>query len=298
MPDPVLENPRLAEERSRNIEANITRAAVEKPLVATAAEATSPNFALGENAGTALAAKSETNTLYGVLAGKSLTTGKNNTAVGEGALEFATTGGSNTAAGESAGQGIIEGKQNTALGQGAMASGAAGNNNVAVGNEALYATKAEGNTATGYRAGFALTTGAANVAIGKQALTAGTTSGNNVAVGNEALKNAAVQNGNTAVGSEAGEENEGSGNVFLGDAAGKAEKGSNKLYIANNPTTAIIKGVMSATAASNELELGTVGGKVGLFATTPATKPEVTGGTVTTKQLAEALATIGLVKVN
>ncbi len=42
--------------------------------------------------------------------------------------------------------------------------------------------------------------------------------------------------------------------------------------IANNATVNIIEGVMSSTAGSNELKLGTTGGKVGLYGTAPKEK--------------------------
>ncbi len=77
------------------------------------------------------------------------------------------------------------------------------------------------------------------------------------------------------LGLSAGEEvKNGAGNILIGCEAGRELKEvSNKLWIANNKETPIIEGVMSATAASNELKLGTVGGNVALYGGTPKARP-------------------------
>jgi len=165
---------------------------------------------------------------------------------------------------------------NTFLGSGAGAS---------------LTAKGEGNTLEGKGAGESLTTGSANTMMGVKAGAGVTTGNENVIVGNSAGKGiSSTAAKNTIVGTASAEEITGSGNVFVGWSAvtGSASI-SNKLVISNNSTTSIIQGVMSETAGSIEL---------GFFNHAVGKQPEVTGGTVTAKVLAEALATIGLVKVN
>jgi hypothetical protein len=168
-------------------------------------------------------------------------------------------------------------KANTTLGSSAGEKlKAKSEGNTAFGEHALqHATTGKLNSGFGYGALTELTTGTANTALGEAALIGTTTGSENVAVGGGA--GASITTGEK--------------NVFIGVEAGNEETAgnSNKLIIANNRTTPIISGVMSATAASQEL---------GFFGHAPATKPEVTLLTVTAKELAEKLATLGLIKGN
>ena len=63
---------------------------------------------------------------------------------------------------------------------------------------------------------------------------------------------------NVAIGNAAGFNNQtGNNNIFIGFFAGATEFGSDNLYIANNATTPLLRGKMSATAADNKLGIGT-----------------------------------------
>lgn len=234
-----------------------TRAQVEGVLNVTPEESEKANTFIGASAAAALTAKAEGNTAYGEKALTSDTSGKFNSAYGCNALEANTTGLGNTAAGTAALYKNTEGKENTAVGY------AAGNAN----------TTGDYNTYVGQAAGNLGKTSKNNVAIGRLALTAATAAEATVAVGVEAGYENKTGKQNTLVGHAAGKAVTGSANVFIGYAAGFSEGAvSNKLIIANNTETAIITGVMSATAASNELTLAPVGGKVGLYGTTPVVK--------------------------
>jgi len=168
-------------------------------------------------------------------------------------------------------------KANAGIGPGSGAKLAAKSEaNTWFGESALsHATTGKLNSAFGYGTLFELTTGTGNTATGEAALISVTTGGNNTAFGGGA--GASITTGES--------------NLFLGFEAGNEEAAAtnNKLIIANNRLTPLIAGVMSETAASQQL---------GFYGTAPKTKPEITGATATVKQLAEALQTIGLVKVN
>jgi hypothetical protein len=134
------------------------------------------------------------------------------------------------------------------------------------------AAKSEKNTLIGVGAGEAIKTGKGNVCIGNNAGLEITTGSENVCLGSGAGNKTEGNSNNVFIGAGAGKENKGKENIFIGFEAGIGETGNSKLLIANNKTTPIIKGVMSETAGSNELTLGTVGGKVGLYGGSPASK--------------------------
>lgn len=115
---------------------------------------------------------------------------------------------------------------------------------------------ATGNTAFGTAALQKVQSTTANTAVGSAALR-GTEGEKNTAVGKEALVSlSGVASNNVALGAGAGGGCiSGESNVFIGTNAGVAETGSGKLYIANNGTTALVQGVMSEMAASQELGL-------------------------------------------
>lgn len=150
----------------------------------------STNLAVGDRpSGWTSLSGAANNTLCGVLAGNSLSTSVDNTAVGYGALYSLTTGsGSNTAVGvramkdaQTAENGTAVGWQamwsctsganNTAVGVGALLQETTGSKNTVVGANALCQTGGrtyalEQNVAFGYSAGSAQQSGTANVIIG------------------------------------------------------------------------------------------------------------------------------------
>jgi hypothetical protein len=235
-----------------------------------------------------------------------LTTGKENTALGQNAANALTTGSQNNALGVNALLHNTEGEKNTAIGTNALAENTTGSKNVAIGNTALYAnTTGQENVAVGNTSLRNNTTGTRNTAVGQEALDENTTGNKNTAVGIGALnenktgsENTAVGTNclpggegakgnlgsrNTAIGYKAGQKNEGEGNIFIGWEAGAAETGNNKLYIHNGPSaTPLIKGDFTAktVTVTGRLEPGEAAAK-------PA-KPEgeaVTHGEVSTARV-------------
>ncbi len=142
--------------------------------------------------------------LFGYGAGKNISTGAFNTAIGTKALNATTTGSQNTALGGQAMQSNTTGINNTAVGLNSANVNTSGSGNVAVGVQALnWNTTGNTNTALGAGSLFSNTTGFSNVGIGIYALAANSTGYNLVAVGDSALYSLNGGNGyNTAVGSK------------------------------------------------------------------------------------------------
>ena len=157
------------------------------------------------------------NTSFGDVALKSITTGPGNTAIGYGALQDTQDGNANTAVGLEALKSNTNGGQNTAIGSGAMRDNIAGGNNTAVGTGALQ-------NASGYY----------NTAIGAGAL--------ENAVGSQMYYN-------VALGYRSGYyiDSFSYGNLYLGYQAGPSTTTveSNKLYIANAAGDPLIGGDFS-----------------------------------------------------
>jgi hypothetical protein len=232
---------------------------------------TEDNTAIGSQAGLRITTGGG-NTLVGENSGVNLTTGEENTvlgcealgaqqtqsstvAIGFRSLGSNTTGGGNTAVGTSALENTKTTGELTAVGFKAMQEAtSAGKRSSALGYEALKKATGETNTALGALAGKAITTGESNTLAGALAGNGLTEGKANVVMGVFALGANATGNKNVAIGTTAGEKNTGSSNIFLGNEAGAGSVAeSNMLYVANNATTPLIKGVMSATAATQEL---------------------------------------------
>ena len=147
------------------------------------------NVALGDEALEAVTSGSN-NTGIGKDALTANTTASNNTAVGFEAGATTTTGGLNTFFGRKAGRGVTTGTENTFVGNSAGRDGTkTGSHNIGVGTLALND----------------LTSGTNNTAVGSSALAANTTADNNTAVGYQAGGNAALTgHDNTFVGMRAG----------------------------------------------------------------------------------------------
>lgn len=159
------------------------------------------------------------NTFVGYAAGKSNTTGELNVAVGSNSLQSITTGSANTSIGSNSNTLNTTGSFNVSIGAGSLGNNSSGAQNTMLGNGA----------------GQDLSSGSQNVGVGFRALNAMETGSGNVAVGYNSLSELyGNSSNNTAVGHEAGGENNGSGNVFLGFRAGFNENNSNKLYIDNS----------------------------------------------------------------
>ncbi len=251
-----------------------TRAFVEAVQTLTPEESTAGNAFLGEEAGGALKPKGEGNVTFGPKAGKSLTIGTDNLAVGKEAMEIATSAVGNVAVGRKTLWELLTGEDNTAIG-----------------TDALARATSNKNTAVGKGAGNVVTTGGENTFVGSQSGDAKAGS-QNVAIGAAARSGGESGKENVTVGYEAGEGKKGSANIFIGYKASKsAASESNKLVIANQATKAIIEGVMSGTEASQE---------IGFLGHAPAKRPKVKGKRTTEfaevlKSLCKGLDELGLI---
>lgn len=176
-----------------------------------------------------------------------LTSGTNNVALGDDALEATTSGERNVGIGKDAATANTTGSRNVAVGHQSLLANTVGSRSVAVGHNALSAqnpasatdmyntavgheagaavTTGDKNTVVGSLAGDALTTGMNNTVVGYSALGSNTASGAHVAVGYQALETmnstSNTSQFNTAVGTQAGKSlTTGTYNTFLGPQAG------------------------------------------------------------------------------
>ena len=200
-----------------------------------------------------------TNTVLGVQAMDSNTTGNSNTAIGREALEANTTGNGNVAVGFLAMEANTEGNNNTALGREALQSNTTGNSNTALGLQALQLNDSGGNnTAVGLQVLKFNTTGINNAAIGFQALNSNTSGANNTALGRLALNSNTIGDDNTAVGRQAGDViTTGNKNTLLGSFCDpSAEDGDDQIVVGYNLTgkgddTAFVGGTNGAYNEKN-----------------------------------------------
>ena len=173
--------------------------------------------------------------------------GSNNVALGTGAAQPITSGTQNTVVGNLAGGALTTGSDNVAVGYQTLDACNSGAQNTAIGKSALSAsTTASNNTAVGFNAGLALITGdfntvvgsnafaasgnfTSNTAIGHEAMTLGG-SQFNTAVGRQAMSSAAAGVGNTAVGYQAGLRFSGNYNTAVG--YGAAQTAGNTYLVA------------------------------------------------------------------
>lgn len=163
------------------------------------------------------------NLLFGYWAGRDMTTGTQNVAVGTNALLENIAGIRNTAIGTSTLENNTS-SNNIGVGYAALTNNTTGYSNVAMGTEALFSNTTKNNlVAVGDSALFNNGLGATlssqavnNVAVGSKALFSSTTSSDNTAVGFEALQSVTTAFRNTAVGSKALKDNTAGGNTAMG----------------------------------------------------------------------------------
>jgi hypothetical protein len=170
--------------------------------------------------------------------GLGVSTGRDNTATGRGALERNVGGNYNTAVGSIALLANTSGINNTAEGYGALQSNVSGGGNTAVGSNSLGFNTASDNTGVGYLALFGNVSGTGNTAVGRSALQ-GNHASSNTAVGGNALTANDGGGNNCAVGYGALQSNtSGSNNVadgtnglaFNSSGAGNTSVGAQALY--------------------------------------------------------------------
>lgn len=169
----------------------------------------------------------------------SVTTGKENTAMGRLAGTNIAGGINNSVFGSNAGAGITSGGYNTMIGMYAGATTSTVSFNTFGGYSAGYRATVGGNTAFGAYAysGASGANGTYNVAVGYQPLFSATSCENNIAIGKGALYTATTGGNSTVIGFEAGYLTTGSYNNYFGRRAGYNETGSYKTYIAHDSTS-------------------------------------------------------------
>ncbi len=202
-----------------------------------------------------------------------LTSGEDNTGLGEDVLNSDTGGSANvavgfkslysnefygsrdTAVGDEAMFGNKNSADNTALGYRALyANGIEGIQNVALGQETLYSNRGgNDNTASGFEALFSNTNGSGNVADGYGALLDDTSGANNIASGYEAMVMNSTGSENVASGLRALERSKASENVAIGPYAGsRLTTGANNVLLGSNAGTQL-------TTGSSDIDLGNEG---------------------------------------
>jgi hypothetical protein len=217
------------------------------------------------------------NTITGVDALHSNTTGSANTATGYGALFSNTTGNANVGTGFASLYFNTAGVNNTATGYAALYSNTTGISNTAAGYNALYSNNTgRGNVATGLAALYFNTAGVSNTATGYAALYSNNTGNGNVAAGYNALYSNTTGFNNTAAGYAALYFNKtGSYNTAVGLNAGPDQNSPNL-------TNATAIGANAIVSRSNALVLGGAVGSgwavnVGIGTATPTAALDVVG---------------------
>ena len=215
---------------------------------------------------TGLSGNPQDNTILGIRAGDSLTSGDSNTLIGNQAGDSITTGTNSTAIGQNALSSLSTGGNNVAIGQRAYSSGTA-SNNVYIGNDAgasantgIYQigigvsagnsntgsnsigigwfanrnNSASGTISIGHQAGYSNTSGVTNTYIGYQSGYNTTTGGDNTYVGYQTGYSASGSH-NTAVGDGSfggGFGHTGSDNASFGYLALQAPTGASNYNVA------------------------------------------------------------------
>jgi hypothetical protein len=205
---------------------------------------------------------------FGYQAGKGITTGQANTAIGREVMNTGTvTGASNTGIGNYALHVLSTGSNNFAGGESSLLANTTGSSNTAIGMQSLNAnTTASNNTAVGYQAGYSNTTGIELTAIGYQAGYGNTTGSSNTSFGYASLKTNTTGSSNHAFGSGAlngnttGNDNIGIGlNALVVNTTGSNNVGIGRMALqanttaSNNTAVGYQAGYTNATNTDNTL---------------------------------------------
>jgi hypothetical protein len=232
------------------------------------------------------------NTVLGLTAGDTLTSGDSNVFVGYDAGLTYSTGDRSVAVGYQAGLntnandvvaiGTGAGKNATtssiAIGSNALSNtGLVGANNTAIGYESmLSAQAAHSSVAVGYRSLRQTSGGIRNTGVGHKALTTQTSGSDNVAVGFEALEYITTGFKNTAVGSDAGQNiTTGSNLTTIGfNAQPSSDIAQNEITLGDTNVTKLrIPGL--ANAAADDGKILTYSNSSGAFVATSPTGSSV-----------------------
>lgn len=170
----------------------------------------------------------------------SASTGSDNTATGNAALESNTTGSTNTAYGQGALFENTTGSFNIAIGPGTLEHNTSGYNNIAIGPTGALETN---------------TTSHDNVAIGLNSLAANTSGANNVAVGNGSLTSITTGYSDTAMGNGAGQYISG-GSTVNATSSESIYLGMSTMALASGDTNEIVIGYGATGNGSNTTTIG------------------------------------------
>ena len=205
------------------------------------------NLVAGTNAASNFSGTSaEFNTLIGYQAGKGITTGDRNVAIGRNAM-----------ASTDYGSGGLTGTDNVAIGNNVFSqrTGNASNNVfIGSGNIAYRCQSGNNNIGIGQYTYYYLTSGSNNIALGNQALDYSDTGNSNIAIGPSALTElTGGNNNNTAIGANVGTSlQNGSNNILIGyNAQASAQTVSNEITLGNSSIATFRIPGLSITIDSN-----------------------------------------------
>jgi Chaperone of endosialidase len=182
-----------------------------------------------------------------------VSTGSDNTALGDGALFFNSSGNYNTAIGQGALTSNSTGADNTAVGRLALNPNTTGSMNTALGSGALLAnTDGVNNSAVGFHALATNTHGGYNAALGWGALASNTTGGTNVAIGWDALDSNTVGDGNIAIGPGAAQYvTTGDNNIEIGNLGSSSDNRVIRIGDLVTQTSFFAAGIRGITTGNN-----------------------------------------------
>ncbi len=211
------------------------------------------NTALGADAmsGVAMTTANLNNVIGAVMT--ALTTGANNTVVGNQSSTRLTTASFSTTIGSFAGNSITTGSYSVAIGTEALGDSSGsliGDHNIAIGRQAMHSSSlgdADDNIAIGYRSLDALTTGDNNIALGQDALGAMSSADQNISIGWLSSSDITTGANNVVIGTFAGRGiTTSSTNTVVGYLAMGNASGALVSPAADN--TAIGQGAMNSSA--------------------------------------------------
>ena len=219
-----------------------------------------------------LSGNPQDNTILGIRAGDSLTSGDSNTLIGNQAGDSITTGTNSTAIGQNALSSLLTGGNNVAIGQRAYSSGTA-SNNVYIGNDAgSFANSGIYQVGIGVSAGNSNTgsnsiaigwfsnrnnTATGTISIGHRAGYSQTSANENTNLGFEAGYSTTTNGSRTMIGYQAGKYNTLDNNVFVGSGAGRGNTGG---YLGQQNIAIGSRALTNATGGNYNVVIGHAAG--------------------------------------
>ena len=223
------------------------------------------NTVFGRLAGASISTGGINNTVFGSEAGNDISTGDKNTLIGYLAGDKLSTTSQNVVIGSAAGRGAGY-ADNVYIGYGvANSTSSNSSNNTLIGSGVALSGAMSGgdNTALGKSSLASITSGSSNVAVGANSLTAITSADNNVVLGYNALTTATTAYSNVVIGKDAMEQVPAGQAVNSCVAIGLASlKGSSSTTTGINGTISIgLSSLQSLTTGAGNLAIGLEAGK-------------------------------------